>query len=189
MTLTLREAMFAIFGAWRLAWMDRSGLHYFDRSADGALRSFFAALIVLPGYAVLVLLRLWDQLPQVSALRFISVEGIAYVVSWTAFALAMHSITRAIGRERNYLGWLCAYNWSQVIQMAAYLPAIAIAESGLVPSSIGDFLVMAVTLAVLVYQWFVARSALEISGVAAAGTVALDFLLAVLITDFADGML
>jgi hypothetical protein len=189
MTLTAREAVYSIFGAYRLAMLDRSGLGYLDRSPEGALRSFAAGLIVLPAYALLVVLRLWDVLPQVSAFRFVTVEGLAYVISWTAFPLVMFHISDLLDRSGRYFDFLAAYNWSAIIQMGVYLPVVAIADSGLVPESLGEGLVLVVTLLVLIYQWFIARTTLEIGGGTAAGVVVLDMILAVFITGTADGML
>ena len=59
--LTLRETSYALFGAWRLAHFDLQGTVYFDRSRQGALRSFWVAAILVPPYAVLVLLHLAEQ--------------------------------------------------------------------------------------------------------------------------------
>jgi hypothetical protein len=189
MTLTARETVYSIFGAYRLAMLDKSGLSYLDRSPEGAIRSFHAALIVLPAYAVLVVLRLWDVLPEVSLLRFITVEGLAYVISWTAFPLVMFHISGLLDRSARYFDFLSAYNWSSVIQMGLYLPVVAIADSGLLPEGLGEGLVLVVTMLVLMYQWFIARTTLDINGGSAAGVVLLDMILAVFITGTADGML
>jgi hypothetical protein len=189
MTLTARETVYSIFGAYRLAMLDKSGLSYLDRSPEGAIRSFHAALIVLPAYAVLVVLRLWDVLPEVSLLRFITVEGLAYVISWTAFPLAMFHIAGLLDRSARYFDFLSAYNWSSVIQMGLYLPVVALADSGLMPEGLGEGLVLVVTMLVLMYQWFIARTTLDINGGSAAGVVLLDMILAVFITGTADGML
>jgi hypothetical protein len=189
MTLTAREAVYSIFGVYRLALLDKSGLSYLDRSPEGALRSFYAALIVLPAYALLVILRLWDILPEVSLFRFIAVEGLAYVISWTAFPLVMFYISGLLDRSGRYFEFLSAYNWSSVIQMGLYLPVVAIADSGLVPEGLGEGLVLIVTMLVLLYQWFIARTTLDINGGSAAGVVLLDMILAVFITGTADGML
>jgi hypothetical protein len=189
MTLTARETVYSIFGAYRLALLDKTGLNYLDRSPEGALRSFYAALIVLPAYALLVVLRLWDVLPEVSLLRFTAVEGVAYVISWTAFPLAMFYISGLLDRSGRYFDFLSAYNWSSIIQMGVYLPVVAIADSGLVPEGLGEGMVLVVTMLVLIYQWFIARTTLDISGGSAAGIVLLDMILAVFITGTADGML
>jgi hypothetical protein len=188
-TLTARETVYSIFGAYRLAMLDKSGLSYLDRSPEGAIRSFYAALIVLPAYAVLVVLRLWDVLPEVSLLRFVTVEGLAYVISWTAFPLVMFHISGLLDRSGRYFDFLSAYNWSSVIQMGLYLPVVAIADSGLIPVGLGEGLVLIVTMLVLMYQWFIARTTLDINGGSAAGVVLLDMILAIFITGMADGML
>ena len=189
MTLTARETVYSIFGAYRLAMLDKTGLNYIDRSPEGAIRSFNAALIVLPAYAVLVVLRLWDVLPDVSLLRFITVEGLAYVISWSAFPLVMFYISGLLDRSERYFDFLSAYNWSAVIQMGVYLPVVALADSGLMPAGVDEGLVLAVTMLVLMYQWFIARTTLDINGGSAAGVVLLDMILAVFITGVSDGML
>jgi hypothetical protein len=189
MTLTAREAVYSIFGAYRLAMLDKSGLSYMDRSPEGAIRSFNAALIVLPAYAVLVVLRLWDVLPDVSLLRFVTVEGLAYVISWSAFPLVMFYISGLLDRSERYFDFLSAYNWSSVIQMGVYLPVVAMADSGLMPEGLDEGLVLGVTMLVLMYQWFIARTTLDINGGSAAGVVLLDMILAVFITGVSDGML
>ena len=188
MTLTAREAVYSIFGAYRLAMLDKTGLSYLDRSPEGAIRSFYAALIVLPAYAVLVVLRLWDVLPEVSLLRFITVEGLAYVYKLVAFPLAMFHISGLLYRSARYFDFLSAYNWSSVIQIGLYRGRRHV-DSGLVPEGLGEGLVLLVTMLVLMYQWFIARTTLDINGGAAAGVVLLDMILAVFITGTADGML
>jgi hypothetical protein len=189
MTLTAREVVYSIFGAYRLAMLDKTGLSYLDRSPEGAIRSFNAALIILPAYAVLVVLRLWDVLPDVSLLRFVTVEGLAYVISWTAFPLAMFHISGLLDRSERYFDFLSAYNWSSVIQMGVYLPVVAVADSGLMPEGLDEGLVLGVTMLVLMYQWFIARTTLDINGGSAAGVVLLDMILAIFITGVSDGML
>ena len=41
--ITAREVSYGLFGAWRLAHLDRRGMEYFDTSIDGFWRSFWAA--------------------------------------------------------------------------------------------------------------------------------------------------
>ena len=57
------------------------------------------------------------------------------------------------------------------------------------PEGLGEGLVLVVTMLVLMYQWFIARTTLDINGGSAAGIVLLDMILAVFITGTADGML
>ena len=43
------EIVRSIFGAWRLLTLDAGGMQYFNRTPEGAINSFTAALVVLPG--------------------------------------------------------------------------------------------------------------------------------------------
>ena len=183
------EVAYAIFGAYRLAVLDRTGMAYFDQSAGGALRSFHAALIVLPAYILLVLIRQADVLAEVSPLRFLVVEAIAYVISWTAFAVLMMDLSRLLDRADRYFGFLCVYNWSAVIQVSVYLPVLVIAELGLLPGEVAELAVFLITAAILVYQWFIIRVALNLPPISAAGLVFIDMILSIVIFGTADNML
>lgn len=189
MTLTARDVAFSVFGAYRLARFDPTGLQFLERTPDGALKSFYAGLIVLPGYALLLAFRLWDQIQGVPVFQVLTVEGIAYVVSWTAFPVMMHQIVAAMGRSDRYVDFVCAYNWSSVVQVAVYLPAVVVAESRILPDGFDDGLVFGVMMAMLTYQWFILRTTLQVGGLAAAALVMLDMFTAALVTDFADGLL
>ncbi|WP_377810020.1 hypothetical protein ABNQ38_20950 [Azospirillum sp. A29] len=52
-----------------------------------------------------------------------------------------------------------------------------------------EALVFGVMMAMLTYQWFVLRTALSLSGLAAVALVMLDLFLSAAISDLADGML
>jgi hypothetical protein len=101
----------------------------------------------------------------------------------------MDELSRLIGRSARYPIFLSVYNWSSVVQMMVYLPVFTLSQSGLLPADVGDTVVFAAILMVMVYQWFLTRVALEVSGVIAAGLVLVDFLLSVLISHSADSML
>ena len=189
MPLTARDVAYSVFGAYRLARFDPTGLQYMDRTPEGAWKSFYAAVIVLPAWALLLAIRLWDQVQDTPLTQVVLVESIAYVISWTAFPVIMHGVTGMLDRSTRYVDFLCAYNWSSVVQMAVYLPVVVLAATGLLPQPLSESLVFGVMLAMLTYQWFVMRTALDISGVTAALLVLLDLFLSALITDFADGLL
>lgn len=189
MTLTARDVATSVFGAYRLARFDPAGLDLIDRTPEGALKSFCAAVIVLPAYALLLAIRLADQGIEAPLAQVILVELIAYVVNWTAFPLALHRAAAMLGQPARYPGVVAANNWAAVVQMAAYLPAVVLSKLGVLPDGLGSGLVFGVMLAMLVYQWFVLRTALKVSGPAAAGLVMLDLFLSALIGDFADNLL
>lgn len=189
MVPSTREILTSLAGVYRLARFDRSGLDLLDRTPEGALRSFYAAVVVLPGYALMLAIRLWEQVQNTPLAQLVTVEGIAYVVSWTAFPVALYRLAGLLGRTERYPGALCAYNWSSLVQMTIYLPAVILASTGLLPQGLSEGLVFGVTMAMLTYQWFLLRTTLEISGLAAVALVLVDLILSALVNDFAEGLL
>ena len=184
--LTLRETTYALFGAWRLAHFDLQGTVYFNRSREGALRSFWVAAILLPAYAVLVLLRLADQPVTVGWPALILIHGLGYVVAWTAFPVAMLWVARLLDRDEEYFGYLAMYNWTQVLAMVPVLAINALRAGGLMPAPALEIFGLAVDLAVLAYAWFIARAGLRIGPFGAIGVVALDILLSELVWEISD---
>lgn len=190
MTLDLREAANAVYGAWRLALFDPVGVAFFERTPEAALRSFRVAVLLAPVWLVLALLAL-DPAggPAPSLGRFLVVTGLAYVLAWTVFPLAMHGVSQAIGRADRYVVFVTARNWSQLVQSMVFLPASALSESGMVPEPVGGGVVLGSGLFVLAYEWFVTRATLEVSGIAAALIVAFSLTTAIMIQAVAGAML
>ena len=179
----------ALYGAWRLLRGDPGGLTFFDQSHEGFYRSFFAAVLVAPGYVILILIHLAGIETQAGGLRILTVETIAYVISWTAFPLLMFRITDAIGRSHAYIVFVVAFNWSKVIQMLIFLPVSAITFAGFLPEVVAGLLNVTATIGILAYQWYITRTSLDISGFAAVGLVVLDVIIGVIITAVSDGMI
>ncbi len=158
---TRREVAQALYGAWRLAHLDRQALGYFDLSHDGVWRSFWAAAICYPGFFVLLLLRVDSStVAQSGFLHILIVETIGYVVAWTAFPLLVLGFCRRIGRFEQGFDFVAAYNWSQVLQ-TALLVIVALANATVVAEGLAPILDLASYLAILGYEWFIAYLALE----------------------------
>lgn len=179
--LTPREAAAALDSAFCLARFDAGGLGRFDGSAAGAMRSFHAALLVAPVYALFVAQRQAGGDSAADPLRVAAIESIAYVIAWVAFPLVMAWLAPIIDRERRYLGFVAAYNWCQVPQYALHLGVALAAGMGAIGDQASAFLGVVAFLYVLGYTWFVVRGALEVSGFVAAGIVGIDFLIGILI--------
>lgn len=182
--MIIREAIVSLYGAWRLARLDPRGFELFDRSEAGALRSFAAAVPVLPLY-VLAALMLAPRGPTTHPLRWLSVQAIAYVLSWVAYPVAAESLTRVMGCRQRFAGYLSAYNWSMVLQNAALLPLTLLTILQVLPEDIMQFLWLAAIAAIMGWLWFIARTALAIGGLAAAGLVLADQLISMLIDNLA----
>src|SRR5215813_13340670 len=146
------EVRLALAGALRLARGDRGGLACFDRSLDGFWRSSGAAVIGYPLYLLLLAMR-------VTVAEWERAGG--YVIGWVAFPLIMLSITRLIGRAHRYFDFMVPYNWSQVPQSALFVLVGLGTGSGAPDAAPAQAIEAVAAVAVLVYEWFIARVALD----------------------------
>jgi hypothetical protein len=181
------EVLRSLYGAWRLARADVTGMQHFNFSVEGFWRSFFAAIIVAPGYALLVVQRTLDREEGYELGSTVVVESIAYLAAWAAFPLAAVVLTQLLGLGRHYVELIVAVNWSAVLQIAAFLAAVAL--SLILPEGLGALLLAAVTGTLMLYQWFVMRTALQTTGGVALALVLVDLLLSAVINLSADQLL
>jgi hypothetical protein len=172
------EAWLAMIGALRLACGDRRGLAYFDVSEEGFWRSFRAAVLCYPLYLALLALRLTGaQWNKSGAATILFVETISYVISWVAFPLLILPVARAFGRADRFFGFMVAYNWSQVPQSGLLVLIGLQRAAGLSSPSAAQSVELIATVALLVYEWYIARAALATTGVQSALVVSLDLVL------------
>ena len=130
------EVLSGLYGAYRLAWFDVSGMTLFNLTVEGFWRSFFAAVLVVPAYAVLVGLRApagrGQHRPRVSdrehrlCPRMVRLSLVALV------------LTRLLGLDRNYVALIVAHNWSAVLQMAVFVAVVLLGV--IVPAALGTLL-------------------------------------------------
>jgi hypothetical protein len=170
------ETRTALLGALLLARGDARGLGCFDASLGGFWRSFRAAAISYPLYLGLTLGRAENP-----SWRVAIVETIGYVVSWTLFPLVMLSLCRRFDRDDHFFGFMTAYNWCQVPQIVLFSAIAALGAIGVIGEGPGAAIGLIAAAAVLVYEWFVARVALDVSVPAAILVVAVDVILAALL--------
>jgi hypothetical protein len=181
------EVLRSLYGTWRLARMDVSGMQHFNLSVEGFWRSFFAAIIIAPGYALLVVQRTLDREESYDLGSTVVVESIAYLAAWAAFPLVAVVLTQLLGLGRHYVELIVAVNWAAVLQIAAFLAAVAL--SLILPAGLGALLLAIVTGALMLYQWFVMRTALQTTGGVALAFVLVDLLISTVINLSADRLL
>jgi hypothetical protein len=178
--ITVREVSAGLYGAWRLAHGDKAGLSYFDASANGAMRSFYAALVALPIATVFMALDLTHQEIAAPAAKVALVFLLAFALDWAAFPLAVLKLAPAMGCDDRVLRYIPALNWARVLELAALLPAAVAgaAEAG----GMGVLLRLILMVVVLVYHWFVAKAALEVTGAQAVFLVGLNLMMGFVIS-------
>ena len=124
----------------------------------------------------------WDA----PAVRVVAIESLIYVIGWVAFPLVMVWVARLLEREPAYIRYIVAYNWALVLQSAVIIPVKALSITQMIPIAAGDTMLVGLVALIAAYMWFIARTALNLSGAAAAGIVFLDFVLASVIDAIAE---
>jgi hypothetical protein len=183
--ITLAEVARGVLGAYRLARRDPGGMALFDASPYGYWRSFWAAVVVAPAFLILDLAT--GGYDEGYGLRQAVVQAIAYVIDWTAFPLVMIALADALGKWPRYRGYIVAYNWSGVLQMALLLPLALIAIA--FPSPPTMILAQVAGIIMLVYRAYVAHVALQVGFGVAIGIVVLDVLLSGFLKAVSDSLM
>jgi hypothetical protein len=172
------EVARSLYAVWRLLNWDRAAIRYFDGTRGAAIRSFWAAAIGAPLYAVIAAVS-YGPSPSGDPVRATVVLAVGYVVTWTAFPLAMLYVADVLGRPHQYFRFLAAYNWATVLQHLIILGAALAAA--LAPPALGRAIALGAVLFTLVYEWLIARTALQIGPLPAAGVVAVDIFISLFI--------
>ena len=188
-------------GAWLLFRRDPGGLALFDRTARGAWNSFFAAVLVAPLYATLWLLRdtgagvgagaatAVEAAADDTGMRFIAVKAIGYIAGWLAFPALAFEVVRLLGRTERYVAFVVATNWAGAIQQGIYLGVGLLMTLGPFPPPVAAMATLAALAVALAYGWFAIRVSLGVPGAVAAGLLALDFALGLIIAGMERGLL
>jgi hypothetical protein len=108
-----------------LARFDAAFLRYFDRSASGALRSFWLALPVFPFF----LWQVWVAMrePVVDTAYCLAARSVGYAYGWILFPLFLLWAAHTLERDREGPGCIAVYNWMSLIWVILQLPATILA--------------------------------------------------------------
>lgn len=179
--ITRREIAVSLHAAWRLFLRDASAIEQFDDSVSGVIKSFYCAVVVLPGYALLVALSGTPQTSEVALVPLIVVNFIAYVTGWAAWPLIMHYVAPLIGRDDAYCRYIVAYNWANgpniLIALLFNVPAVL----GIKLPEFQNVLAMIALAIMLMYHLFIVRTALRMRPLGAIGLVFAEYFLGHLI--------
>jgi hypothetical protein len=182
------ESAASLYGAFRLARFDAAGMRYFHIDPHGFWRSFSAAVIVAPFYAILLAAAYPALETTRDPVRFALAEGIGYVIAWVAYPLIMAWLTQQLDRFDHYIGYIVAYNWAAVLQNAVFIPVNMLWITGAVSPNLGFLLWVIAFSLILSYLWFIAKTALVLAPMAAASIVGIDIVLNLVISAVANTM-
>jgi hypothetical protein len=135
--------------------------------------SFIAAPICLPAFAGM---RGFDWLAQgapAGAWHGAAVGFLGFVVGWAGFALVSHRLAALLHRPARWPRFIAVWNWCNVLQNVAMLAALVPVAFGL-PAWVNETVWLVAIGWALWLEWFATCAALEIPGLPAAGLVALD---------------
>ncbi len=181
-----QEIIRALTGSWLLAKRDPSALGYFNLSIEGFWRSFAAIAFVLP---ILILsASISIDLKAASAVQdgvqadwsgYILGRITLMIIGWVAFPLVMIPVARVLDLSHRYVLYIIVFNWTSVLaeyvlsipEALWYLGAIGTNTLG------GGYLV--VLALVVVYRWYIAKTALETTGLIASTMVLLEITLSI----------
>jgi hypothetical protein len=171
---SLGEILAALYGSYRLLRGDAGGLKYFVTSREGTIRSFFAAVLVFPIFSLMIYGSIMKGQLSAPVGTIVAVHVLVYLISWAVYPLVVYEILGLMKRQDRFLTYLCAFNWCHVLQALAFLPVVMYALAIPDGNAVLSFLRAAVFVAVMVYQWFVNRSALGVGSMAAIGFLMLE---------------
>ena len=167
----------AVGGALRLARFDPQAFNGFNRTLEGFWRSFFAALIVGP----LQLLLAFEVASNAGGTAEIGTDWplglLAFIVHWLAFPVVMLTVVDWLDRRHRFFVFMVALNWSNLVQVGLLLLVYSPAAAMLLPPPMLRFVGTAAVAYILIYEWFIAKIGLDISGGKAVAIVLLDSLI------------
>ena len=180
------EASRSIQGAWGLLRRDPGAPTAFNATLDGFWRSFFAAVALLPlDLAYLALIGPTGGTEQAAPGTRWTINVLVYVIGWTAWPLIAVYLTRAMGCGERLIGYIVAYNWSQLLT-GPFLIGLDVIGRISLPQEAAVFVNLFGLAGVLFYEYLIARQMLAIAAGKAVVVVLAAFVLVLVLRDTAD---
>jgi hypothetical protein len=177
------EIKFALRGILRILRFDASFVQYFDRSAAGALRSFWLAVPLL-GLSLLRLDLLHDpQEPALTSRMWLTMI-VTHVVNWVYFPLFLLWLGRYIERDARVVGCIAVYNWLGLLAILTSTPLLVLALFGFDGGFLQTLDIISLVIS-LICEGYVLAVCLQISGWFATALVALDVICGEMLFSFA----
>jgi len=166
----------SVTGAWQLVRLNPRAMEYFDISAEGFWKSFWAIPLASPLFLMWVKIS-YKQAVEQGYSGPIEANILAFVIGLPLFALVMILFTRFLKIDAHYSSMIIAYNWLSVVTYYITMPLDLLMRLGPLPQNISVLITVAVIFYLQIYvTWFMFKKSLRISGVLAIGVLAFEFL-------------
>jgi hypothetical protein len=181
-----QEVLSSLYGAYRLARFDENGMNFFNVSVEGFWRSFFAAVLLAPFYMLSIG---QDFMTAEGGFSFwaVLVHLTTYGLSWVVFPLVAFFVTDLLGIGHRFTALVVAVNWSSVLIFG--LLTVCIGFVTLAQQSLAELALVVVTAGLIVYHWFVIKTALGTTAAIAIAFVLFNFLLGAMLHHFAERLI
>ena len=180
------EASRSLSGAWGLLRRDPAAPQAFNATLGGVWRSFFAAVLLLPLHlAYLAIIGTGAEGPEGSGAARWIVNFLIYVIGWAAWPLIAFYMTRLLDCGGKLLGYVAAYNWSQLLT-GPFLVGLDVLGRLALPQGVSALVVFVGVAGVLFYEYLIARQMLGVAANKAIVLVLTSFLLGLVLRDTAD---
>ncbi len=173
---TRREIAHGLIGTWMLVKRDRGGLHWLDNSVSGLRKSFYAAALIAPFYAILLWLTGYAAAdPGANFSAVITIESVAYVGAWLIWPVIMFEISRFLDHDLDINRYIVALNWSEIWIMLLRFILVTLMAAGLLSAGAMVMLELVALMVVLSYRFVIASLTLPANGPLAAALTLGDF--------------
>ncbi len=173
---TIDEITRGVVGASLLLRNDARGLAAFDVSLEGFVKSFSAAVLMLPAFAFVHWLQTRDAAFGATPL---GLALLAYALQWVAFPVTAALLAKLMQRTQLFVPYVVAANWAYIVQIGIVVPVALLGT--LLPTVVADLLAFALVLGLLVYDYQIARFAFQAEGFEGVGVVLAQLLVGLLI--------
>jgi hypothetical protein len=174
MAVSSGDIIRGVWGAWRLARRDTSGMAMFDISPDGAAKSFVAGALAFPAYLIMEAIQLGDSWALLFQIEPLVISVLGFVAIWLLMPAALTWILPWLNRGQRLPETIVALNWAALLMAFAQLALVVLAAIGLFSGLLAVIAAVVVAVACYLYEGFVLRTAVEIDVAFAAGLVVFD---------------
>jgi len=189
------EIVQSLTGAWRLFLERADAMRFFNVGIDGFWRSFYAVVLILPAYFLVVTAERARILADpIAGSGF---DGGAFFINkvltlgfdWITLPIVLALVAAPLGVSRTYVPFVVARNWGAVLATAPFGVVELLYLLGVLGSGAANMFALVLVVVVVRYNYLIARRALGVDIGFAVGLIIADFAISVAIVGVADSLL